>query len=200
MLLYIQLLISLFLFLAFAPVSQWPICLSCKCHFVSPFFLSGMWSSSPIREKQYRVQTLPAQLYSVHLHNICPLISRAFTCTRRLMIVHAASRMFSWGWRKLDFISASAPLLQPKSQDTRSERALASRRDLARAAAVLTSFLGILGVLFLYLDVLKRFMLSCWSRVWSWTFRVCVCCESVLCVWMRAFVWRSADLQTISAH
>ncbi len=112
--------------------------------------------------------------------------------------VHDASHMFSWGWRKLELINASAPLLHLRVQNTR--HSIAPHASPRCAAPLLTSFLGILGVVFLNLDVLKRFMLSCWPRVW--TFRVSRCCDDGrdACVWMSAFlVTQSADLQSIDS-
>lgn len=129
-------------------------------------------------------------LYSMHLHNIFSVkwqrhhhshTTHSYAMPMILHIkVHEASVEDRGSW---DTISASAPLLLLETQITR--HSMISRAvplGLKRREAVLTSFLGIFGVVFLYLDVLKRFILSCWSRVW--TFRV-----SLWLLWSCAFEW-----------
>ncbi len=145
--------------------------------------------------KPYQVQTILMQLYWMFPHNIFiandSMISAhihmhlmsSWSCISPCMTLHIC---FSWGWRKLELINASATTPSPRSLKHQTlNRTHAFPR---RAAPLLTSFLGILGVVFLNLDVLKRFMLSCWPRVW--TFRVSRFCDDGrnACVWMSAFL------------
>ncbi len=58
--------------------------------------------------------------------------------------VHEASHMFSWGWRKLELISASAPLLQLGAQNTRQTLNRIARVPAPRRAST-HIFLGDFG-------------------------------------------------------
>lgn len=119
-----------------------------------------------------------------------------------LMLVRAAAHMFSWGWRKLDLIGASAPLLEPGARITRHTiraRACAPAGSDARCGCT-HIFLGDFGsgvLVFGRLEAIHAELLVARLNLPG----VSRCCESApVRVWMSAFMWRRADLQTIASH